>query len=54
MKKFLMIAILCMSILLFDNTSNYPVLKAGLGSSDFGIAFVGVGVALLIRGGDRK
>lgn len=54
MKKFLIMSILFLLFLLTDNTCNSNILKAGFGSSDVGIAFVGIGVALLIRGGDKK
>jgi len=36
-----------------DNSSNELLLKSGIGSSDFAIAFIGFGIALLVRG-DKK
>lgn len=54
MKKVLIMSFLFLLILLTDNTCSSNVLKASIGSTDFGIAFVGIGVAILIRGGDKK
>lgn len=54
MKKILIMSILFLFFLLTDNTCDTNVLKAGLGSNDFGIAFVGIMIALLVRGGDKK
>lgn len=54
MKKVLILFVLCLSFLLSDNTCNQAVLKAGIGSSDVGFAFVGVLFVLLARGGSKK
>ena len=54
MKKVLVMCALFLFILLSNGTCDETLLRAGFGSSDFGIAFVGIGVALLVRGGDKK
>lgn len=54
MKKILIMTILFLFFLLTDNACDTNVLKAGLGSNDFGIAFVGIIFALLVRGEDKK
>lgn len=54
MKKVLIMCALFLFVLLSDNTCDYSVLRAGLGTSDFGLAFVGIAVALLVRNGDNK
>lgn len=54
MKKLFIISILFLLVFLNDSACNTNVLKAGIESSDFGIAFIGVGFALLIRGGNKK
>lgn len=54
MKKGLILFVLCLSFLLLDNTSSELVLKAGIASSDFGIAFLGIAAALLMRDNNKK
>lgn len=54
MKKIIVMYTLFLFILLSGNTCDDTFLRAGFGSSDFGLAFVGIGVALLVRGGDKK
>ena len=54
MKKGLILFVLCLSFLLPNNASNDLILKSGIASSDFGIAFVGITVALLMRDSKKK
>ena len=54
MKKGLMLFVLCLSFLLSDNASNDLILKSGIASSDFGIAFLGLTAALLMRDNSKK
>lgn len=54
MKKGLILFVLCLSFLLPDNTSSELVLKAGIGSGEFGIAFLGIAAALLMRDNNKK
>lgn len=54
MKKVLIMSVLCLSILLSNNTCNDNLLRAGIGSNEFGVAFLGLAAAFLIRGGDKK
>ena len=54
MKKIIVMCVLFLFILLSENTCNDTFLRAGFGSSDFGLAFVGIAFALLLRGGDKK
>lgn len=54
MKKGLILFVLCLSFLLPNNSSNDLILKAGIGSSDFGIAFLGIAAALLMRDNNKK
>ena len=35
-------------------SSNEILLRSGIGSNDFAIAFIGFGIALLVRGADKK
>lgn len=49
MKKVLILFALCLLFLSSDNASNELILKAGIGSGEFGIAFVGIAAALLMR-----
>ena len=49
MKKGLILIILCLSFLLSETETSELVLKAGMASSDFGIAFIGIAAALLMR-----
>jgi len=54
MKKGLILFVLCLSFLLPDNTSNELVLKAGIGSGEFGVAVLGIAAALLMRDNNKK
>ena len=54
MKKVLVMCALFLFVLLSNSTCDDTLLRAGFGSSDFGLAFVGIAVALLVRGGDKK
>ena len=54
MKKGLILFVLCLSFLLPDNTSNDLILASGITSSDFGVAFVGIIAALLMRDEKKK
>ena len=54
MKKGLIFFVFCLSFLLPDTTTNELVLKAGVASSDFGIAFIGIAAALLMRDNKKK
>lgn len=54
MKKGLILFVLCLSFLLPDNCSSELVLKSGIASSDFGIAFLGIAAALLMRDNNKK
>ena len=54
MKKGLILFILCLSILMSDNETSELILKAGVTSSDFGIAFLGLTAALLMRDNGKK
>ena len=54
MKKGLILFVLCLSFLLSDNTTNDLVLKAGIGSGEIGIAFVGVVAAIMMRDNNKK
>lgn len=57
MNKFIiLLLIICscsMLLMLPDSSSNELLLKSSIGSSDFAIAFIGFGIALLVRG-DKK
>ena len=54
MKKGLILIILCLSFLLPARETSELVLKSGIASSDFGIAFLGITVALLMRDNKKK
>ena len=54
MKKVLVMCALFLFVLLSNSTCDDTLLRAGFGSSDFGLAFVGIAIALLVRGGDKK
>ena len=54
MRKGLILFILCLSFLLPDTRSNELVLTSGIGSSDFGVAFIGIAAALLMRDSKKK
>jgi len=54
MKKGLILFVLCLSFLTPDNTTSEIILKSGIGSSDFGIAFLGLIAALLMRDNGKK
>lgn len=52
---FVLLIIMSFSIVFVsqDTSSNEVLLRASIGSSDFAIAFIGFGIALLVRG-DKK
>ena len=54
MKKGLILFILCLSFLLPNSISNDLILKSGVGSSDFGVALVGIAAAILMRDNKKK
>ena len=54
MKKGLLLFVLCLSFLLPNNTTNDLILKADIGSSDFGVAVVGIAAAILMRDNKKK
>lgn len=54
MKKGLILFALCLITLMTDSGTNELILKSGVGSSDFGIAFLGLTAALLMRDSGKK
>ena len=54
MKKGFILFALCLSFLLPDPRTNELVLSSGVASNDFGIAFIGIAAALLMRDSNKK
>lgn len=48
------IVLFFVALLLTNNVCNETLLASGIGSNEFGVAFLGITAALLMRNGDKK